>query len=596
MCGICGIISLNNELLNEATQVVETMNKTIFHRGPDGSGIHDGGSYCFGHTRLSIVDLSEAGHQPMNYNDRYTITYNGEVYNYIELRSELEAEGYCFDSNTDTEVIMASYDFWGAECIKKFNGMWAFVIYDSQKSKFFISRDRFGIKPLYFTKTDGLFIFASEIKSILAHPEIHAIPNQKYIEHYIDNGPNEFSELTAFDHIKRFPFAHCFEGHANELKCNFALKRYWRFYPNEDNESFSKTKARKYANEYYDLLSDAVRLRLRSDVKVGSALSGGLDSSSIVYLVNQHLKNKGNVKHQNTFSTVYKSKDLNYCDESNYINLLADELKVKSWQIEPNTKDVIEEHKKMIVALENPPESSLMSSWHTYIEVKRRNVTVTLDGQGADEQLAGYVPFIRSHLLSLKLLDFMKECFCFFLQPTFRKEVVRTFLLKVLLLILGKKVLLKFFSKYRGWNLKICLNSTLKNSFETTLVNLLHYADHTSMAHGIESRMPFMDFRLVEFLATVPSCYKIHNGWTKYIARLAFDGKLPDKVVWRRDKMGWPTPDEVWFGVKFRSKVSDSLRNSKLLKLICSKAECHNQSVLLLRKYNISIMEKIFFK
>ena len=601
MCGICGVISLNKKVLNNATQVVKTMNKTILHRGPDGIGVHNGGNYCFGHTRLSIVDLSEAGHQPMTYNNRYTITYNGEVYNYIELRRKLEAEGYSFRSNTDTEVIMASYDYWGIDCVKKFNGMWAFVIYDRQKGKFFISKDRFGIKPLYYIKNENLFIFGSEIKAILAHPEINSEPNIEHLNSYIEDGPNEYGEITSFKRILRFPFAHSFEGTAEDLSSNFLPKRYWFIKPNLSKEKFSKSKAREYAKEYYDLLSDAVRLRLRADVKVGSALSGGLDSSSIVYLVNQQLHVNGQTELQNTFSTVYKSEGVTHCDESSYIDLLASKLNVKSWQIEPKINDIEGEHKKMILALENPPESSCMSAWHTFLEVSRRDVRVTLDGQGADEQLAGYVHYIRGHLLSLSLWDFTKEMVGFFKQPSFRGELLRSAILRLLLLIIGEKLFLNTFTKMRGWRLSLDLNETLNKSFETSLVTLLHYADHTSMAHSVESRMPFMDFRLVEFLSSVPSCYKIHNGWTKYIARLAFDGKLPNEVVWRKDKMGWPTPDDIWFRGGLNAWLNETLLSSKILKILKCKISFksdfrYNTPVLkLVRLLNVAVCEKIFW-
>jgi len=595
MCGICGIISLNGRPLNDSTKVVETMNKAIYHRGPDGSGIHFGGNYCFGHTRLSIVDLSIAGKQPMIYDNRYIITYNGEIYNHIEIRMELEKVGYIFQSKTDTEVIMASYDYWGVDCVKKFNGMWAFIIYDKKETKYFISRDRFGIKPLYYYKTDELFIFCSEIKALLAHPDINAKPNIDYLRDYIKYGPNEYDEITAFHNIFRFPFAHSFEGQKESLSRGFKPMRYWDIEPNLSNETFSKSKANEYANRYYELLADAVRIRLRADVNIGSALSGGLDSSSIVYLVNQELSKQGKKELQHTFSTVYKSKSVNYCDESSYIDILAEKLNVRSWQIEPDIQNVISEHRKMIIALENPPNSSLMSSWHTFWEVNRRDVKVTLDGQGADEQLGGYIHYIKGHLLSLKTFEFLKEFFFFLKQPNLKKELLKVLILRLLLSLFGKKILSRIFINIRGLDVSLCLNKTLKSSFETTLVTLLHYADHTSMAHGIESRMPFMDFRLVEFLSSVPSCYKIHRGWTKYLARLAFDGKLPDEVVWRRDKMGWPVPDDVWFRNKLRSEVDAHLNNSKLLSKICDPIKNNETTASLLRKYNICIYEKVFF-
>ena len=568
MCGIVGIIS-KTKIEKELTKdIIEKMNNTLIHRGPDGEGYYYGDNFVFAHRRLAIVDLSDAGKQPMEYINRYIITYNGEIYNYIELKKELESHGYKFKSHTDTEVIMASYDFWGIKCLNKFNGMWAFIVYDKQKEKFFISRDRFGKKPLYFYKDDEIFIFASEIKAILAHPKVETKPNIKFLESYIKLGCREFLRETSFENICRFDFAHYFEGSAEEIFHNFKLNRYWDIKPNLSREKFDPRKAKEYAEKYYNLLEDAVRIRLRADVKIGSALSGGLDSSSIVYIINKFLKAQKKEELQETFSSVYKSEGTEYCDESQFINILAQKLNVKSNQIEPMEEEIPNEIEKMIWHLENPQESSLMSSWHTYKLISSTDVKVVLNGQGADEQLAGYLGYIQYYLPSLSLVDLIKESSFLLKIEDSWIYVLKGFLIGLYRIIFGDKVLNFILKKVLKKNYEPDLNKKLVEDIKNSLVTLLHYDDHTSMAYSIESRLPFMDYRVVEFLTSVPACYKIHDGWTKYLARLAFDGKLPDDIVWRKDKMGWPIPERKWFEGKLSKWFYDRINSCNICKTL----------------------------
>lgn len=599
MCGITGIISKKK---GADFTPIKAMTDIISHRGPDGEGHYFDEHFAFGHRRLAIVDLSEAGHQPMEYLGRYVITYNGEIYNFPELKSELEGYGYRFNSHTDTEVIMAAYDYWGTACLNKFNGMWAFVIFDKEKKKYFISRDRFGIKPLYYYQDNELFIFASEIKSILEHTSVSAEPNIEYLKSYLNKKPKEYIKETAFHGIFRFPFSSYIELGEEGLFTELFPNVFWNVTPNLSVEKFDQLKANKLAEEYYSLLSDAVRLRLRADVKVGSALSGGLDSSSIVYLVNQQLRAQGREELQETFSSVYKSDGTQDCDESQFIDLLAESLNVNTNQIEPNEFDIPSEHEKMIWFMENPPQSTCMSGWHTFKKVKETDVVVTLDGQGADEQLAGYLGYIHVYLTSLTLLDFYKEMPFFLKIPKAKKHVFVAFLMNHFKAVFGENILKKTVRRLTGRNLTMNLNQKLLEDTQTSLITLIHYSDRVSMAHSIESRMPFMDYRLVEFLASVPAVYKMHNGWTKYLARLAFDQKLPDEICWRKDKMGWPIPENHWFrgGLKnwFISEVSGSTLLSKLVQTndIKSELEGKNQITDLIRKLNISKFERLFLK
>lgn len=590
MCGITGIISKKRIAKN----IIERMTDTIVHRGPDGFGYFYGENFVFGHRRLSIVDLSDAGHQPMEYKGRYIITFNGEIYNHLELRNELERNGYTFQSHTDTEVIMASYDFWGVECLKKFNGMWAFVIYDRLKDKYFMSRDRFGKKPFYYYKGEDTFIFASEIKAILVHPIVEAKANIKFLDDYVKNGCKEYVKETAFENIFRFDFSSYFEGTLEELFENFEQKKFWEIKPNLSHEKFNEQKAKEYAKQYYELLEDAVRIRLRADVKIGSALSGGLDSSSIVYLVNKLLKEQNKVELQETFSSVYKSEGTMECDESYFIDIMAKKLGVHSNQIEPKEEDIPKEIKKMIWHLENPPENSLMSSWNTFKLVASTDVKVTLDGQGADEQLAGYLHYLMNYISSLSFVDIFKEAKKSIEIPGAKKYVLRGMYIGIFRILFGETVLKFILKKILKKDFEINLNKKLADDTMSSLITLIHYADHTSMAFSIESRMPFMDYRIVELLASIPACYKMRNGWTKYLARLAFDGKLPDEVNWRRDKMGWPIPEEKWFKGNLKKWFFDKINSCEICEKLSFKykADKFSQNV---KKLNLSVWYNRFF-
>ena len=606
MCGIAGIIS--NKKID--VSCIGEMTNLIRHRGPDDEGfvflnaddracVYGGvdtpkqaysytSSYtpkealgnvdskraqiAFGHRRLSIVDLSPLGHQPMcSVDQRYWIVFNGEIYNHPELRKELEGVGYQFQSHADTEVIMAAYDHWGAECLNRFNGMWAFVLYDTHKNKIFISRDRFGKKPLFYMRHNGAFYFASEIKSFMAIDGFDLEPNINFLENYIINGCHEWARETAFLNIYRYDHASYIEATSNELLESFQEVRFWEVRPNTSRERFDSTKAQEYADQYYLLLEDAVRIRLRADVKLGSALSGGHDSSSIVYLVNRILQEQGKTELQETFSCVYNSPGTEHCDESLYIQTMADYLGVHSNQIEPHVSNIPEEHEKMIWAMDNPPDSTCMSSWHTFQCVANSGVKVTLDGQGADEQLGGYLHYITVYLASLFPVEALKEAWALRSIPGAKRQIRRGLLLSFSQSILGKKLSEPIARRIVGKSDATNLNTVLSEDTMTNLVTLIHSMDRESMAHSVESRMPFLDYRLVEFLASVPACYKLHNGWTKYLARLAFDKKIPDEVCWRKDKMGWPIPEEVWLSGPlsdwFQEKVKGLDKLSKTLGL-----------------------------
>lgn len=598
MSGITGILTTQQQTISATT--LQAMTAIIQHRGPDAEGYYISEQIALGYRHFDVHGLTAEQAQTMLHLDRYAVTFDGRIYNLPELQAELSEKGYSFNCESDAQLLAAAYDYWGTDCLNKLNADWAFVIYDTHTQKLFIARDRFGIKPLYYYTDGASFIFGSEIKAIYASNLVEKAPNETYLKSYLEKGPNEYDAPTAFKNIVRFPFAHYFHGTLQELLHQPTFIRYWSLQVNTAREKFDPEKAKKYAQQYYDLLADAVKLRLRADVKVGSALSGGLDSSSIVYLVNQQLKAQGKADLQETFSSVYKSDGTLDCDESHFIDLLAKELKVNSNQIEPQEKDVPAEHQKVIWAMENPPESTIMSSWHTFMKVNQTGIIVNLDGQGADEMLAGYTPYISSYFMSISLIDLYKELFHFLKFPDVRKRVIQSFCLAHFRFFFGNKIYKKLFKKLKGHNAPDQLNKVLKDSFTQGLVTLLHYADHTSMAHSVESRAPFMDYRLVEFLAQVPACYKMHNGWTKYLARLAFDKKLPDEITWRKDKMGWPIPEEYWFRGNLKGWFINTVESSSLVKELSPNTstvkELENNEPItkLIRKLNIAVFSKIY--
>jgi asparagine synthase (glutamine-hydrolysing) len=596
MCGIVGIVSSRG--INKTN--LDVMNSTMFHRGPDGSGLHVEDGFGFGHRRLAIVDLSDAGHQPMRYLDRYVITYNGEIYNSPELRSDLENRGYEFFSNTDTEVIMAAYDCWGDACFNKFNGMWAFCIFDGIKNEFILSRDRFGIKPLYYWFDGESFVFASEIKALLAYRHFgEPRANLAYLETYLDSGPREQAKETAFQGIYRFDTSSYVVSAREELfSGKFTPRKFWEFRPNVENVKFSEQKLERYARRYRELLKDSVRLRLRADVKVGSALSGGIDSSSIVSLINELHQQSGLSAMQETFSSVYKQPGTASCDESEYIDELADYLNVHSNQIEPRSEDIPSEHERMIYHFEMPPIGTCMSGWHTFKLVEQSDVTVTLDGQGADEQLAGYDGYITNYMANARLFESIAELRKIKV-PAIRRRAMKGILIKFASVCLGRELALRLLGRFipRIHLQALPLNQKLALDMVENLITLIHYSDRVSMAHSVESRMPYMDYRLIEFLFSVPAAYKFHSGWSKYLSRIAMNGRLPQSILWREDKMGWPIPEEFWFeGVHKKWLEKTVLESAFLRSYFSSWLERFSQLSLRdkLKLLNIAVWSNVF--
>jgi asparagine synthase (glutamine-hydrolysing) len=595
------------------------MTRALAHRGPDGEGLFVAGS-CeraspgmhlqtvplggdisvgFGHRRLAIVDVSSAGHQPMSWGERYWITFNGEIYNYLELRAELSAAGYRFHTATDTEVLLAAYDCWGVDCLTRFNGMWAFAILDLRERTLFVARDRVGVKPLYITRSAGSFYFASEIKAF-QKAGVRLTPNEKWLRSFIAGGHDNFSCDTAFAEVTSLPRGTYLHAPlADLLSGSPHPKTYWVLEATGADERVTPEGERRYAASYLELLSDAVRLRLRADVPVGSALSGGLDSSSIVSLVNEQLSRIGGRGLQKTFSSVYRGPEGRGIDESGYIRMLTSALRVDGKEVNPNGHQVRDQYSSIVYAMDEPADSSNISGWFTFKLVSQSGVVVTLDGQGADEQLAGYLFYFTYWLSSSR--DVVRNT----LQALRNPQTLRFALAGAAFNLLGRAGLRSavrelLHRKGKRHDVYQSLNVRLRDDTLSGLPRLLHYADRSSMAHAIESRMPFLDYRLMEFCASIPASYKLHDGWTKYIARVAMQGRLPDSVTWRKNKQGWPAPDRYWFGGELRNWACSIIEHSELLKSLgfSGGAESLLDAPVMnpfIRHLNVALWHELFF-
>ncbi|WP_298832108.1 asparagine synthase (glutamine-hydrolyzing) [uncultured Piscinibacter sp.] len=557
-----------------------------------------------GHRRLAIVDLSPLGHQPMRRGEQLWAVYNGEVYNHVELRAELESLGHRFVSHSDTEVLLAAYQQWGEAALARFNGMWALVLFDAARRTLFVARDRFGVKPLYVWRgDDGALLLASEIKALLAHPRVRPAADLEACAEFLHSGPQAWREGTEFAGITRFPAGHWAEL-ALDAPQRFEPRPFWHWpeaAAGAEREPFDAGRATQLQERYAELLADAVRLRMRADVRLGTALSGGLDSSSIAALVNAELRARGALERQEVFSSVYADPALRAHDESAFIARVAERLDVRSNRIEPRAADLPAAHERMVWALDTPPANTLMASWHTFRLVAERGVVVTLDGQGADEQLAGYARYLRNRLVHQPFVAALAEARATLAgMQGFAPHVAIGLGGQLLRRAAGQGALAALVRRLgMGSDPSLTLAQALRGDFLGNLRNLLLYADKTAMAWSVESRMPFMDVRLVEFLCSVPPAYKLHAGWTKWLARAAMAGTLPDEIVWRRDKLGWPIPEQEWFGGPLAGWLARQLDGSAFVREAAAAAGLALANAPLatrLRALNLAAWHRLFFE
>jgi asparagine synthase (glutamine-hydrolysing) len=574
MCGISGIINMDNKTVSKAE--IQNINNLIAHRGPDDEGYYFGDNFAFGHRRLSILDLSQDGHQPMHYLDRYTIAYNGEVYNYLEIREELIKDGYKFKSNTDTEVILASYDKWGEKCVNRFNGMWAFAIYDKKKEIIFCSRDRFGIKPFYYTQINNKFIFGSEIKQLLEYYPKRYV-NKKILMDYLIIGYEDHTNETFFEDIFKLKQSHNLIYNLNTH--TYKIEKYYDISLDYKLQNFNEKKSIKL---YEQRLKDAIKLRLRSDVRVGTCLSGGLDSSSIASIASEIYSKETKDK----FVSIHAKSTQKNNDESKFAQDVAKYCNLDLKTIEPSKKDFLNYIEEIIYTQEEPFGSpSIFMQYFVMKKAKEENCKVMLDGQGGDETLLGYERYYPAFLMNQNIFKLLVELFNSSKNSKLSiKQLIQYIIYFRSYKIRLKKLKLKFnFISKEYFNL-ISTNILKKNSeyyldilklqkeeiFYTQIPHLLKYEDKNSMRNSIETRLPFVDYILLQTALSLNNNLKIKDGWTKYILRKTVESFLPKNIVWRKNKFGFEAPEREWID-SISNKIEDSIKKSKILQSITNK-------------------------
>ncbi|MDZ4711879.1 MAG: asparagine synthase (glutamine-hydrolyzing) [bacterium] len=600
MCGISGIYSRQS---NIDKAIIKSMNDCIAHRGPDDEGFlaystetkkayelnsnafsdfRENANLFLGHRRLSIIDTSNAGHEPfVDPTSKYFMIFNGEIYNYIELREDLIKKGYKFHSKTDTEVLLYLYIEYKEKCLGYLNGMWSFVILDTERNILFGSRDRFGVKPFYYFLDNNYFLFASEIKALLKAPQINRSINAKAAFDFLAGGRMLEPDITMFEKIFELESSHYFTVDLNNNF--FEKKRYYELTYTDKFEKFDETRSKHYIEEIREKIINAIRLRLRSDVAIGSCLSGGIDSSSIVCVINYLMKDQkieqvGDL--QKVFTASFPGTLI---DETNWAELVVKETSTDWHRTYPDSKSLLGDLEKLVYVQDVPFGSTSIYSQYRVMKLASENkVKVLLDGQGGDELFTGYTYFIRSFYNELiKHRDFssvMNEYKSTTNSPFDKKAINKMFGKSFANLFLPSAVKKKLINFIEPENLLIeknfydnnferlkegklreftNLNSSLHNQFTiSSLRELLKYEDRNSMNFSIEARTPFADdINLIEYVFNIPGSYKMRNGWTKYLMRESMKGIVPEKILTRTDKVGFATPEYYWL-----NDIKDNLK------------------------------------
>jgi asparagine synthase (glutamine-hydrolysing) len=554
MCGIFGYIGTKPFSMEKAISVIS-------HRGPDASGyltyefsntiinkekeasLAEGKKVSFGFRRLAIIDLQSHSNQPFSEeSQQFHIIFNGEIYNYPELRELLIKEGYSFETSSDTEVLLKSYMHWGINCFQHLNGMWAVCILDLDKRKLIVSRDRFGVKPLYYHIDSQGISFFSEIKQIFETSYEKRI-NESVVRDFLESAVLDAGEETFFKGVYKFPQSHYAELSLDEDKWEIKPVKFWDL----KMETHSGIAYPDAVDQFRGLFHKSIELRFRSDVPVGACLSGGLDSSSIVSFAG-YLGKK-----INTFTIDNHDKELS---EINYVNDVVNKYPALTSVIGYNEENDLE-LLDTIFAIQDEPISGLgvIAQWRVMQLAAKNNVVVLLDGQGGDEILGGYRKFVFFYLKELlrqgNIVKALKEGIHFLSAADykiFEKEGVRRYLNNTGVVGFLSDDLLKT-EKLHNIGLSGAsdfMEKSYEDIFKYSYPQLLRYEDRNSMAFSLESRVPFLDYRLVEFVFGLPASYKIRNGYTKAILRDSMKGILPDSVRLRKSKLGFATPEKRW--------------------------------------------------
>lgn len=579
MCGIA--VCLRNK--GEVDRMkFERMVDIAAHRGPDDRGFFYEKDLAMGHRRLSIIDLSKDGHQPFLYKEKYVLVFNGEIYNYIELREALEKEGYQFTTKTDTEVLITAYDFYGEKCVEHFNGMWSFAIYDREKQIVFCSRDRFGVKPFYYTRQEGMFLAASEIKQFFEMLEHDPRANNEALLQYIIRGNLDYSEETMFQNIFQLPGGHNLIY--DRRKRTFAIRRYFDIREvAEKKETYAES-----CREFRKKFEQSVRLRLRADVPTGYCLSGGLDSSAIVCMADRIIKRSGKGAGQHAVSSCFEDKRY---DEQEYIDEVIKATNVQSHKTFPQETRLFEDLDKLLWHMDEPFSStSMYAQWNVYREAQRCGLKVMLDGQGSDEQLAGYTSFyivmVAERLKKGQFKKLLKEWKTYKSSRAATEQYISSYeivLPALMALLVPDKC--KYYLQMLFYHLfpnkqpfsKNQLRQVLKKELQypvgsprlyiaefmrNSMQKLMHYEDRISMAYSIESRVPFLDCDLAQAVYAMPFEHKLRKGITKSVLRDGLKGILPDKIRKRYSKLGFVTPEDQWINdnfEKYRAELQDAV-------------------------------------
>jgi asparagine synthase (glutamine-hydrolysing) len=594
MCGIAGIWSRNLKDSNRIS--LQHMTDSLTHRGPDGEGhwMSNDAHVLLGHRRLAIIDLSKDGQQPMSFLERYTITFNGEIYNYIELRAELLKKGYAFQSATDTEVILKAYHAWGKDCLQHFDGMFAFAIFDSLNNELFCARDRFGEKPFYYAIHEGNFVFASEMKALWKYgidKSLNDCMMYQFLVNDLVENPNKPTE-TFYKGIFKLQASHYFMYIGNgEVK----QRKYWDI----DVSTHSKPSQKELNTRYSEILSKSVERRLRSDVPVGTSLSGGLDSSTIVALMN------GLIDKTHTFSARFKDSPK---DEGKFIKIVTDYFNTTHHDVFVDENMFIDAFEKLCYHQEEPFQTgSIFAQYCVYEKARKENILVMLDGQGADEFMCGYdkdynvylkqVYFQPKHYKQVKNLlasniNHTSDISCLealsFQFPQTKKHLrtLKNSMLAMVPLGVNPNFHAATFEKESPFFEFKTLKETLKHEMlHQGLEKLLRFADRNSMAHSLEVRLPFLSHELVEFVFQLDDSYFLQNGWSKAILRNAIEGILPNEIVRRKDKIGFDAPHQVWMKNKYLQNLHDDAKQNLFKKGIITNDYSNAWKIIIANKF-----------
>jgi asparagine synthase (glutamine-hydrolysing) len=556
----------------------------IAHRGPDGSGWEEHPSPCglvaLGHRRLAIIDLSDGGHQPMSSADgQFRIVFNGEIYNYVELRQRLIAKGEVFRTGSDTEVLLRAYAVWGVDCLAELRGMFAFVLLDKVEAKIFAARDRYGIKPLYFIATSGSVAFASEIKQLLGLPGASGRMNIARVHDFLAEGMSDHTAQTMFEGIDQLRGGEYAEVNLAGSEPSLTISRWYR--PSLARISLSASEANE---RFAHLFQNSIALHLRSDVTLGSCLSGGLDSSTIVGVATRMLPAGTTM---DTVSACYPGEAV---DERRFMDAVVAKTGVRSHIVLPRADDVMALAEKITWHQDEPfGSTSIIAQWLVFAAARQAGVKVMLDGQGADEQLAGYHFVFQYHLAGLVRAGRIGEAVRLVRDRASRHGVSVGSQVQRLLAVLLPGVLTAPFRQRRvGWLAGDVSRSSGKTGgamaaaaesaelarptdlasicdlmvHASNLPMLLHWEDRNSMAHSVEARVPFLDGPLVDFSLALGNQHKMQGHETKQVLRRAMSQFLPPEVLGRQDKLGFATPEEIWFRSSLKGWLHDGVEKT----------------------------------